>query len=195
MWLWPKAGPLWKEPNSLPNPELLPGFLSWKPFLMGTPLSCGKSNSSSKSQGSMLSPLQLDQLYCPPLLHSRYFSLNSPSRVLWLALSEPFWAGSDLGQLGSGTLCCGALAKPRCGPLTTSTPLRCQGLAFCQPGGRQKCPSSDGFSWCLPSLRPSRTRVTNLPALTRFPSPNPLATACNASFGPTASAGSSLVVP
>lgn len=87
LWLWPCTGPFWKEPNSLPNPELLPGFLSWKPFLMGTPLCCGKSNSSSESQGSMLSPSQLDQLCCLPLLHSRYFSFNSPSRVFCGLLS------------------------------------------------------------------------------------------------------------
>lgn len=66
----PKPGPCWKEPNSLPNPELLPGFLYWKLFLMETPVSCCKSSSSSKSQGLLLLPWQL---HCLPLLGFVYF--------------------------------------------------------------------------------------------------------------------------
>lgn len=100
LWLWPSTELFWKEPNSLPNPELLPGFLSWKLFLMGTPLCCGKSN-ISESQGSMLSPSQLDQLCCLPLLHSRYFSFNSPSRVFCGLLSlSPSGQAVIWGSLG-----------------------------------------------------------------------------------------------
>jgi len=40
---------------------------------METPVSYSKSNSSSKSQGLMLSPLQLEQLHCLSLLRFVYF--------------------------------------------------------------------------------------------------------------------------
>lgn len=91
----------------MPNPELLPGFSSWKLFLMETPVSCCKSSSSSKSQGLLLPPLQL---HCLPPLGFVYFWLNSPSTVLvacsylspsgkaviWVTLgAEPFRCGAQ----------------------------------------------------------------------------------------------------
>lgn len=56
-WLWPGAVLCWKELNSLPNPALLPGFLSRKLLLMET----------------HVVPLQLQQLICLSLLHFVYF--------------------------------------------------------------------------------------------------------------------------
>lgn len=114
---------------------------------------------------------------------------------MWLALTEPFWAGSDLGQPGSGTLHCSALVKPRCGPLTAST--RCGAKAQPPPSpGRGRSIRAQTAPLGVSALLTFQPHQGHKPPCAHLVSlTQPPVTACNASFGPTASAGSSLVVP